>query len=149
MSKDGDKAKGKGQKEGISKQGKGSGEEAFVTGTRQDLKARAFQFATAVLQRHKRLSAGGPAHAHMTQQLFEAASSIGAMLEEGEVASSRRDMAAKHTVALREARESNYWLRLLSTDPLLASELEWLVDESRQFVAMLTTSVRKLRNPPS
>ena len=29
-----------------------------MTGTRQDLKARAFEFAASVLQRHKRLSAG-------------------------------------------------------------------------------------------
>jgi four helix bundle protein len=84
----------------------------------------------------------------MAQQLFEAASSIGAMLEEAEVAMSRRDMAAKQSIALRESRESNYWLRLLSIDTELTAELAALVDESRQFVAMLTTSVRKLRNPP-
>jgi four helix bundle protein len=70
------------------------------------------------------------------------------MLEEAEVAMSRRDMAAKQSIALRESRESNYWLRLLSIDTELTAELATLVDESRQFVAMLTTSVRKLRNPP-
>ena len=115
---------------------------------RQDLKARAFEFAAAIFRRYKRLAAGSSAHAHMAQQLFEAASSIGAMLEEAEVAMSRRDMAAKQSIALRESRESNYWLRLLSIDTELTAELATLVDESRQFVAMLTTSVRKLRNPP-
>jgi four helix bundle protein len=115
---------------------------------RQDLKARAFEFSAAIFRRYKRLAAGGPARAHMAQQLFEAASGIGAMLEEAEVAMSRRDMAAKQSIALRESRESNYWLRLLSTDTELTAELVSLVDESRQFVAMLTTSVRKLRNPP-
>ena len=56
---------------------------------RQDLKARAFEFAGNIFRRYKRLAAGSPAHAHMTQQLFEAASGIGAMLEEAEVANSR------------------------------------------------------------
>jgi four helix bundle protein len=115
---------------------------------RQDLKARAFAFAERVLKLYPRLVAGGPARAHMALQLFEAASSIGAQLEEGEVANSRRDMAAKHAIALRESRESNYWLRLLATEPPWTTELAPLIQESREFVAMLTVSVRKLRAPP-
>jgi four helix bundle protein len=67
---------------------------------RQDLLARAFAFAAAILDLHARISADGPAFAHMAQQLFKASSSIGAMLEEGAVANSRRDMAAKYAVAL-------------------------------------------------
>lgn len=82
------------------------------------------------------------------RQLFAAASSIGAQLEEGQVANSRRDMAHKYAIALREAREAHYWLKLLSTDPAWAKDLAPLVNESREFVAMLTVSVRKLREPP-
>jgi four helix bundle protein len=85
----------------------------------------------------------------MAGQLFEAGSAIGALLEEGQVANSRRDMGAKYAIALREARESNYWLRLFSTEREWTDELRPLVQESREFVAMLTTSVRKLRSPPS
>ena len=114
---------------------------------RQDLKARAFDFAAKILKIYNRLASGGPAHAHMAQQLFEAASAIGAMLEEGEVANSRRDMASKHAIALREARESNHWLRLFSTIPEWKGELAPLVQESLEFVRMLTVSVRKLRTP--
>jgi len=92
---------------------------------RQDLCARARVFASAVLDVYNVLAAEGPAPAYMTQQLFRAVSSIGANLEESQVANSRRDMAAKYALALREAREAN------------------------EFVAMLTTSVRKLREPPT
>jgi four helix bundle protein len=81
----------------------------------------------------------------MAQQLFAAGSAIGAMLEEGEVANSRRDMASRHAIALREARESNHWLRLFSTIPAWKAELAPLVQESLEFVRMLTVSVRKLR----
>src|SRR5437762_2530695 len=114
---------------------------------RQDLKARAFAFAAAILDRYTRLASGGPERAHMALQLFQAATGIGALLEEAEVANSRRDMAAKQAIALRESRESNFWLRMFSRLPEWSEELGPLVDESRQFVAMLTTSVRKLRNP--
>jgi four helix bundle protein len=101
---------------------------------RQDLKARAFEFAANILNLYKRLSAGGPAHAHMAQQLFEAASSIGAQLEEAEVANSRRDLASKHAIALRESRESNFWLRMFATIPEWRQELAPLVQESLEFV---------------
>jgi four helix bundle protein len=112
---------------------------------RQDLCARAFEFGDAVLSRFTRLSAGGAHHAHMALQLVKAATGIGALLEEGVVANSRRDMAAKYAIALRESRESRFWLRLFSKNPEWTDELAPLVQESSEFVAMLTVSVRKLR----
>jgi four helix bundle protein len=118
------------------------------TKPRQDLKARAFAFAARILELYPRLRAGGPAYEHMASQLLESASSIGAQLEEGEVANSRRDMAAKYAIALRESREANFWLRLYATIPAWCDALSPLIQESREFVAMLTVSVRKLRNPP-
>ena len=69
------------------------------------------------------------------------------MLEEGAVSNSRRDMAAKYAIALREAREANYWARLGATDPRWTEALAPIVQETHEFVAMLTTAVRKLRNP--
>ena len=56
-------------------------------------------------------------------------------------------MAAKYAIALREARESNYWSRLVATDESWAAELSGVTQETKEFVAMLTVSVRKLRAP--
>jgi four helix bundle protein len=114
---------------------------------RQDLCGRAFRFAGASLTFCDRLSRLGPTQAHIADQLFQSAASIGANLEEGVVANSRRDMAAKYAIALREAREARYWLRLLATRPEHAREAAPLVQEATEFVAMLTVSVRKLRSP--
>jgi four helix bundle protein len=86
--------------------------------------------------------------AHIGDQMFRAVSAIGALLEEGEVANSRRDMAAKYAIALREAREGNYWSRLGSARPKWSRELAPIVQETKEFVAMLTVAVRKLRSPP-
>jgi four helix bundle protein len=83
----------------------------------------------------------------MALQLFRAGSSIGAQLEEGEVANSRRDMGAKHAIALREARESRYWLRMFLAVGAFVTELRPLTIEAGEFVAMLTASVKKLRRP--
>jgi four helix bundle protein len=118
-----------------------------VTAVNRDFCERAFQFASLVLDRYSRLRAGGPAESHVAQQLFHAVSSIGANLEEGQVANSRRDMAAKYAIALREAREARYWLRLLATRPGRKEEIAPLIQESNEFVAMLTVAVRRLRTP--
>ena len=60
---------------------------------------------------------------------MRSATSIGANVEEAKVANSRRDMAAKYAIALREARETLYWLKLLSTDPLVG-DIEPLIKEA-------------------
>jgi four helix bundle protein len=63
-------------------------------------------------------AAGGSGHTFIAKQLLRATSSIGSNLEEGAAPSSRRDMAAKYPIALREARESKFWL---NQDPLVTS----------------------------
>jgi len=55
-------------------------------------------------------------------------------------------MAAKYAIALREAREALYWLRLLSSDPLVGGSIDPLIKEANEWVAMLTTTVKKLRS---
>ncbi len=81
----------------------------------------------------------------MALQMFRAGTAIGASIEEGQVANSRRDMAAKYAIALREARETAYWLKLLGQEESLSADAQRLAAEASEFVAMLTVSVRKLR----
>ena len=113
----------------------------------RSLSDRAFEFSVTLLKLYPKLSAPNQAFRHMALQLFRAGSSIGAQLEEGEVANSRRDMGAKHAIALREARESRYWLRMFLAAGAFVTELRPLTIEAGEFVAMLTASVKKLRRP--
>jgi four helix bundle protein len=46
-------------------------------------------------------------------QLLRAGTSIGANLEEAVASESRRDFIHKNSIALKEARETDYWLRLI------------------------------------
>lgn len=109
------------------------------------LRDRVFHFVQQILAVHGPIGTHGAPYLHMANQLFRAASAIGAMLEEGDVANSRRDMGAKHAVALREAKEARYWIRLLVAANIEPDRLAPLERESNEFVAMLTTSVKKLR----
>lgn len=78
--------------------------------------------------------------------MFDAASSIGANLAESEGLNSRKELAARYAIALKEARETFYWLELMgSAEPTLEVQITPLRQECREFIAMLTTALRKLR----
>ena len=49
----------------------------------------------------------------MSKQLLRCGTSIGANIAEAQRAQSRADFAAKMNIALKEANETQYWLRLL------------------------------------
>jgi four helix bundle protein len=75
-------------------------------------------------------------------QLLRSGISIGAHYEEAQAAESRDDFAHKLQIALKELRESNYWLRLLSMSETTSRDrLKDLLDESNQLRAMLSKAV--------
>lgn len=82
----------------------------------------AFEFAQSVINLCKTLEEGrGGVFA---RELMRSGASIGANLEEVDVAGSRRDFDRRMAGALRNARETKYWLRLLSESGL-ASEIDF------------------------
>jgi len=112
---------------------------------RQDLGERALRFSSAILALNRRLLPKKERFGSALSQLVRSATGIGANVEEAVVANSRRDMAAKYAIALREARETRYWLRVLATDPLVGNDVDSLIKEATEWIAMLTTTVKKLR----
>jgi four helix bundle protein len=50
----------------------------------------------------------------LSNQLLKAATSVGANSEEAQAGQSRADFISKNAIALKEPRETHYWLRLLS-----------------------------------
>jgi four helix bundle protein len=110
---------------------------------------RGFRFALEILTFHRKVLASRTP-SHIAYQLMRAGTSIGANLEEAKSAYSRRDLASKYTIALREARECHYWLRLIKADTNDAPpQIERLLDDCNQIIAVLTTAVRSLRAMPS
>ena len=83
---------------------------------------------------------------HIGTQLLRSATSIGANYEEAQAAESAADFVHKLQVALKEARETNYWLRLIHAARLLPPpKLAGLLDESSQLNAILAKSVARAK----
>jgi four helix bundle protein len=75
-------------------------------------------------------------------QLLRSATSAGANYEEARGAESRSNFVHKMQVALKELRESHYWLRLLMKAEILpVDRLADLLDEATQLRAILSKSV--------
>jgi four helix bundle protein len=114
-----------------------------------DVYERAFQFACRVLQMDRALLRNRQVPRVAMNQLIRAATSIGANLEEARAGQSKADFHAKLRIALKEARESHYWLKLLlATGAVAAARIEPLVQEANEIVAILTTIAKK-SNPHS
>ena len=80
--------------------------------------------------------------AHVGDQLFRSATSVGAHLQEARAAESRADFIHKMGMALKECREAKFWLDLMSRAEVLKSqEVGILLQESDELVAILTRSV--------
>ena len=80
----------------------------------------------------------------LTKQLIRSATSIGANIEEGSQAPTRADFIYKHTISLKEAFESNYWIRLLKDTGLVSPQIASdLLNDCIEIQKILITIVKK------
>ena len=110
---------------------------------KKDLTERLFKFAVNVLKLIQTLPNTVECNV-VKYQLAKAATSSGANYEESQAGASRADFNNKVDIALKEMRESNYWLRILDALNLGEEKLrKELVEESRQLKNILGTIASK------
>jgi four helix bundle protein len=64
-------------------------------------------------------------------------------MEEADAAHSKADFIAKCRIALKESRETRYWLTLFGdSEELPREQIESLIHESNELVAILTSIVK-------
>jgi len=110
-----------------------------------DLKDRLFRFAIEVLRMLSSLQAGKEIDV-IKYQLSKSATSSGANYEESQAASSRADFLNKVSIALKEMRESNYWLRIIRELFPLTANINPIVVESEELGKILATIIIKAKS---
>jgi four helix bundle protein len=79
----------------------------------------------------------------IASQVLRSGTSIGSNVEEALVGVSRADFVVKMAIASKEARETKYWLRLLTDSKIVPSEqIAELTEESLELVGILTAIVK-------
>lgn len=83
----------------------------------------------------------------LSKQLLRSGTSIGANVNEAQAAQSKRDFIPKMSIASKEARETEYWLRLLKASGYLKdySNTELLIENIKSIVNLLTSIVKSLQ----
>jgi len=113
----------------------------------KDIKERGFSFACRIVKLYQFLARRKGGVEILGRQVLRSGTSIGANLEEATAAQSKADFVSKCSIALKEARETYYWLRLLiNTEVVPANKLTNLANESNELVAILTAIVKKSRS---
>ena len=74
----------------------------------------------------------------LSKQLLRSGTSIGANVSEAQRGQSKADFAAKMNIALKEANETLYWLRLLHrTEYLTNSQYRSMEHDIRELISLL------------
>ena len=99
-----------------------------------DIVGRTFKFALAIVRLVGELDGKFSSQRALANQVVRSGTSIGA----AQAAESKADFAHKYNIALKEARETRYWLRLISaSDMVKTTNMEPLIRESDEICRIL------------
>ena len=115
-----------------------------------DIRERAFSFAVRIVKLCQFLENHTDVSKNLIRQLLNAGTSVGANLEEAQAGQSKPDFISKNAISLKEARESNYWLRLILATNKFQDKIEKGIqelieesDEIAKIVAAIIVSAKK------
>ena len=104
---------------------------------------KSFHFAIRVVKLY-RFMTDSKKEFVLSKQLLRSGTSIGANIAEAEKAQSSADFYAKMNIALKEANETRYWLRLLhATDYLTDQQFFSVETDTKEIIALLTAICKK------
>ncbi|MBQ3147598.1 MAG: four helix bundle protein [Oscillospiraceae bacterium] len=103
---------------------------------------KSFDFAVRIVNLCKYLQAEHKDYI-LSKQLLRSGTSIGANISESQQAQSRPDFINKLNIALKEACETDYWLRLLhKTEFLTDEQFLSIFSDCQELERLLTTIIK-------
>ncbi len=107
------------------------------------IEKKSFDFAVRIVNLYKHLTADKKEFV-LSKQLLRSGTSIGANVAEGERGQTKPDFNVKMSIALKEANETYYWLRLLhKTDFLTEKEFQSMEKDVDEIIAILVSICKK------
>jgi four helix bundle protein len=105
---------------------------------------RTFEFSLSLIRAYRSHPPRDDADRVIWRQLLKSGTSTAANSAEGPGAQTRREWLTRRHIALKEARETHFWIRLLrgSNPKTYAAALASLENESDQLVAIFTAILK-------
>ena len=102
---------------------------------------KSFKFAVRIVNLYKYLNS--KKEYVLSKQLLRSGTSIGANINESQDAQSTNDFISKLSISLKEARESKYWIELLSeTDYLTKEEADDILNDLIEIIKLLVSIIK-------
>lgn len=107
---------------------------------------KSFQFAIRIVRLYKFLCEEKKEYI-LSKQLLRAGTSIGANVTESQQAQSKPDFVSKISIALKEASETKYWIKLLgATGYLSTNQTKSILDDCIEIEKILVTILKSAKN---
>lgn len=104
---------------------------------------KSFDFAVRIVNLYKHLTSERKEFV-LSKQLLRCGTSIGANVSEAQRGQSPADFNAKMNIALKEANETEYWLKLLyKTEFLTEKEFSNIEKDIKEIIAILVSICKK------
>ena len=98
---------------------------------------KSFSFAVRIVNLYKYLTEQKKEYV-LSKQLLRCGTSIGANATEAQRAQSKPDFISKMSIALKEAYETDYWLRLLNaTDYITEEAFKSMSNDNEELISLL------------
>ena len=108
-----------------------------------DIRDRVFKFGVRIIKMVNILPKTPSGYA-IANQVVRSGTSVGANIEEAQSAVSRKDFIHSMNIALKEARETHYWIRILASSEILdQKQTEGLLGENEEIIKILVTIVKR------
>ncbi|MBS1765628.1 MAG: four helix bundle protein [Bacteroidetes bacterium] len=103
------------------------------------IQQKSFAFAIRIVNAYKYLTDQKKEFV-LSKQLLRSGTSIGANVEEAIGGQSKKDFIAKISISYKEARETKYWLNLLTATDYLDEKLsKSLIDDAEELCKILSS----------
>ncbi len=110
-----------------------------------DIRERSFRFGVRIVNLTTKLPKNSAGYA-ISNQVVRSGTAVGANIEEAQNAGTKKEFIRGITIALKEARETEYWLRLISETKLIPKNgLRDLIEENREIIKILITIIKKAK----
>lgn len=101
---------------------------------------KSFDFALEIIELYKFLKSKN--EFVISKQLLRCETSIGANVEEANAAQTKKDFVTKMAIASKEARETRYWLRLLSKSKLVQLDFNNQLQKIDELIRIISAIVK-------
>ena len=110
------------------------------------IEEKSFEFSVMIVDAVRKMKKETHEY-ELASQLLRSGTSIGANVAEARYAQSEKDFISKHSIALKEANEVKYWLKLLCAVGLMPEETgRLLIGKAVELIRILTSIIQTTQN---